>query len=92
MKTVSVVSFATGTDSYGQRRTTVSSTRQVEMMVKDYQHTFPQDIRFAEVEKLGFTKDFTITDQNEIVVDSVQYLVKFVLPTKRYLKLYLVRK
>lgn len=82
-KPVSVVSFATGTDAYGQKRQSGSTTRTVEMFVKVYSQSNVSDIRYTEVTNIGLTKDSSITDENQIVIDGATYNVLYVIPSGR---------
>lgn len=83
LKSVSVISFTTGTDAYGQKRTLGSTSRTVEMYVKVYSQSNVSDIRYNEVTNIGLTKDASITDENQIVIDGVTYNVLYVIPSGR---------
>lgn len=83
LKSVSVISFTTGTDAYGQKRTLGSTTRTVEMFVKVYSQSNVSDIRYNEVTNIGLTKDASITDKNQIVIDGATYNVLYVIPSGR---------
>lgn len=82
-KPVSVVSFTTGTDAYGQKRKLGSTTRTVEMFVKVYSQSNVSDIRYNDVTNIGLTKDSLITDENQIVIDGATYNVLYVIPSGR---------
>ena len=82
-KPVSGVSFTTGTDAYGQKRQLGSTTRTVEMFVKVYSQSNVSDIRYNEVTNIGLTKDASITDENQIVIDGATYNVLYVIPSGR---------
>lgn len=84
MKSVLVVSFATGTDAYGQPRKGQKTNREVQMMTKVYSQTNVDDIRFNDVTMIGLTKDNLITDENEVVIDGVPHAVLYVIPSNRY--------
>ena len=83
LQPVSVVSFATGTDAYGEKRKLGSTTRTVDMVVKIYSQSSVSDIRYNEVTNIGLTKDASITDENQIVIDGVTYNVLYVIPSGR---------
>ena len=83
LKPVSVVSFATGTDAYGQKRKQGSTTRTVEMYVKIYAQSNVSDVRYCDVTNIGLTKDTSITDENQIVIDGATYNVLYVIPSGR---------
>ena len=83
LKPVSVVSFATGTDAYGQKRKQGSTTRIVEMVVKIYAQSNVSDVRYCDVTNIGLTYDTSITDENQIVIDGATYNVLYVIPSGR---------
>ena len=83
LKPVSVVSFATGTDAYGQKRKQGSTTRTVEMVVKVYAQSNVSDVRYGDVTNIGLTYDTSITDENQIVIDGATYNVLYVIPSGR---------
>lgn len=82
-QTVSVISFTDGKDSYGQRRKTVDTTREVEMMIRNYQQVNVQDVRYIDVTDIGLTFDSAITDANQISTSSGTYNVLYVIPSRR---------
>ena len=83
LKPVSVVSFATGTDAYGQKRKQGSTSRTVEMYVKVYAQSNVSDVRYCDVTNIGLTYDASITDENQIVIDGATYNVLYVIPSGR---------
>lgn len=83
LKPVSVVSFATGTDAYGQKRKQGSTTRTVEMVVKIYAQSNVSDVRYCDVTNIGLTYDTSITDENQIIIDGATYNVLYVIPSGR---------
>lgn len=83
LKPVSVVSFTTGTDAYGQKRKQGSTTRTVEMVVKIYSQSNVSDVRYCDVTNIGLTYDTSITDENQIVIDGATYNVLYVIPSGR---------
>ena len=83
LKPVSVVSFTTGTDAYGQKRKQGSTSRTVEMFVKVYAQSNVSDVRYCDVTNIGLTYDTSITDENQIVIDDATYNVLYVIPSGR---------
>lgn len=83
LKPVSVVSFTTGTDAYGQKRKQGSTNRTVEMFVKVYSQSNVSDVRYCDVTNIGLTYDTSITDENQIVIDGATYNVLYVIPSGR---------
>ena len=73
LQSVSVISFTTGTDAYGQ----------IDMVVKPYSNTIVSDIRFNDVELIGLTTDQSISDKNQILIGSDTYNVLYVIPSHR---------
>lgn len=83
MQLVSVVSFTTGKNAYGQKRKNGSTSRTVDMMVKTYTQTNVDDIRYTDVTDIGLTYDASITDENQIVIGEHTYQVLYVIPSRR---------
>lgn len=92
MKPVSVVTFTSGTDAYGQKNKNGSTTRTVDMVVKIYKQTNVDDIRFTDVTDIGLTYDKTITDANEVIIDGNHYNVLYVIPSNRLYQILLKKK
>lgn len=88
-QTVTVKSFTDEKDSYGQRRKNVSSTREVEMIIKNYSREKVEDIRFVEATDIGLTFDRNISDQNQVISTSGTYNVLYVIPSKRFYQVFL---
>ena len=78
MVSVVVKEFVTGTDSYGQTRQGTAAERNVDMMLKLYNHSNTSDVRYVDVEMIGLTSDKSITDKNVIVAAAHTYNVLFV--------------
>lgn len=84
MRTVSVLSYATTKDEYGQTRQGTASTRPVEMAVWIYTQKNVADPRYVEVDKIGLTKDKEINTKDRIQFDNLIYDVLYVIPSGRY--------
>lgn len=84
MKSVSVVSFTSGTDAYGQSRKVEAGRRAVDMMMKIYSQVNVSDIRYNDVSTVGITRDKTITDANVIIDGDTSYAVLYVIPSPRF--------
>lgn len=82
-KDVEIITYTEEPDAYGQSKRTIYSTKTCEMVVKNYVTTNVSDIRYANVELIGLTKDFTIEDKNDIRIDNCLYNVLYVKPTSR---------
>lgn len=78
MISVVVKEYVTGTDSYGQTRQGTAAERNVDMMLKLYNHSNTSDVRYVDVEMIGLTSDKTITDKNVIIAAAQTYSVLFV--------------
>lgn len=83
LQPVSVVSFATETDAYGEKRKLGSTTRTVDMVVKIYSQTNVSDVRYCDITNIGLTYDASITDENQIIVNGTTYDVLYVIPSGR---------
>lgn len=89
MVSVVVKEFVTGTDSYGQTRQGTAAERNVDMMLKLYNHSNTSDVRYVNVEMVGLTSDKTITDKNVIVAAAQTYSVLFVNNAGRLAQIFL---
>ena len=89
MISVVVKEFVTGTDSYGQTRQGTAAERNVDMMLKLYDHSNTSDVRYVNVEMIGLTSDKTITDKNVIVAAAQTYSVLFVNNAGRLAQIFL---
>ena len=89
MVSVVVKEFVTGTDSYGQTRQGAAAERNVDMMLKLYNHSNTSDVRYVNVEMIGLTSDKTITDKNVIVAAAHTYSVLFVNNAGRLAQIFL---
>lgn len=83
LQSVSVVSFTTGTNAYGEKRKLGSTTRTVDMVVKIYSQTNISDVRYCDITNIGLTYDASITDENQIIVNGTTYDVLYVIPSGR---------
>ena len=83
LQPVSVVSVTTGTNAYGEKRDSGSTTRTVDMVVKIYSQTNVSDVRYCDITNIGLTYDASITDENQIIVNGTTYDVLYVIPSGR---------
>ena len=81
LRRVTVNTFSSGKDAYGQIRQNGSVPREIEMVIKLYRQSNIADIRYNEVTDIGLTKDASITDKDQIVVDGNTYNVLYVIPS-----------
>ena len=89
---VSVITFTSGTNAYGQKRQLGQTARTVKMVVHDFEIGNVDDVRYADVVKIGLTRDLNITDENEVVYDGKQYTINFTKKTGKYLQVFMRRK
>lgn len=89
LKPYTVLSYAAGLDDYGQPRQGEPTERTVEMVIKLYSNAIENNPLFNDVELIGITKDQTITDSNRIVVGAKTYDVVYVIPSGKYLQVFL---
>lgn len=92
-QSVSVITFTTGTDAYGQKnKNGIADTRTVEMYIKIYNQTPVDDIRYTDVTEIGLTTDKLITDNNQIVdAEGNKYNILYVIPSSRYYQILMKR-
>jgi len=81
MKTVTLKSFSSSLDAYGQR-TLSTSTSSIDMMIKERQQSNVDDPRYVEAEYIGLTKA-NVSTNNIINFDSKDYKVLYVTKTNR---------
>ena len=82
MQTVTIKSFASTLNDYGEK-TLSETTTSAQMMVKQYSQGNVQDPRYVDVEYIGLTKA-AVTTENVVTIDSVDYMVLYVIPSGRY--------
>ena len=83
MRPVTILTYPTGDDSYGQARRGTPTERVVDMVVKIYSQNNTTDVRYVDIDVIGLTYDKTITDKNEVVIDGIRYTVKYPIPSGR---------
>lgn len=83
MRTVSLLSYASTIDAYGQVRKGTSTSTNIEMMVKTYSQSNVDNPKYVDVELVGLTKA-NVSVENRIVIDTIKYDVLFVTKAKRY--------
>ena len=82
LQTVTIKSFAETLNDYGEK-TLSETTTSAEMMVKPYSQANVQDPRFVDVEYIGLTKA-NVSIENVVTIDGTDYMVLFVIPSRRY--------
>lgn len=86
---VQVISFTDEKTAYGERRKNSSSSREVEMMIRNYTQYNVADPRYLDATDIGLTFDTDITDANQIISTSGIYNVLYVIPSKRLNQIFL---
>lgn len=89
LEKVTVISFESGVDEYGQTRTQISGTKEVDMYIKTYSNQLIDNPKYNEIEYLALTKDKTITSANQIEYNNIKYDIIYVMPSARYNQLFL---
>ena len=80
-------------DEYGQPRQDVPVETSIQITrPKLYSHSSVEDIRFNDVSDSCLTYNKNISEKNEVKVDEVIYLIKFVNNEGRLSQLFLVKK
>lgn len=80
---VEVLTYTNERDSYGQKRQSEPTPREVEMDIKIFSQVNVSDVRYVDVDVIGLTYDNSITDANQIKFDGRVYDVKYVIPSSR---------
>ena len=80
---VEVLTYTNERDSYGQKRQSKPTPREVEMDIKIFSQVNVSDVRYVDVDVIGLTYDKSITDANQIKFDDRVYDVKYVIPSSR---------
>lgn len=83
MRQVEVLTFNIGKNAYGRPRKNGSTSHYADMVVKIYQQSKVDDIRYVDVTHIGLTADKSISDSNQIVIDDDTYQVLYVIPSNR---------
>lgn len=80
-----ILSYSEETDEYGQiRQGSPTSSALVKVTKpKIYAHSPTEDIRFNDVTHSCLTFDKNIVEENELKVEDITYLIKFVNPEGR---------
>ena len=82
LQTVTIKSFAETLNDYGEK-TLSETTTSAEMMVKPYSQANVQDPRYVDAEYIGLTKA-SISIENVVTINGTDYMVLFVIPSRRY--------
>lgn len=73
-------------DDLGQKSKGTYTDTNVQMVVKIYSQNNVENPLYTGVQLIGITEDFTISTQNDIVIDNKVYHIKFTIPSGRYLQ------
>ena len=76
-------------DDYGQWSEDVSSRRTIDMVIKQYQARTVDYPIFSDVSYIGITDDFSVDTNSIIAFDSKRFGVKYTIPTRTYLEVFL---
>lgn len=77
-----ILSYTQNKDAYGQR-TISNQSRDIEIVLRLYQHNMVSDIRYNDATHLALTADKQVNDSDEVVVDGKTYKVIYVIPSPR---------
>lgn len=93
MKPVTIYTYSTGVDQYGQVQKGNYITGIIQMAYYLQNQVRINDPRYIQVDVVGLTKDI-VTDDNVLVLDDseAKYQVKFIIPTKKYNVIGLTKK
>lgn len=58
-------------------------------MVKIYQQTATTSPKYTNIELVGLSKDLTLTDADQIIIDGKVYNIVDPVPTRKYLQVFL---
>lgn len=88
-----ILTYSEEIDAYGQtRKGTPTKTPVKVTRPKIYTHYPTEDIRFNDVTHSCLTFSKNITEENELEVNEVVYLVKFVNPEGRLAQVFVTKK
>lgn len=91
MKQVTVSSYNSTLDAYGQQHKSGKADRYVDMVIKIVSQSNINDPRFLDITNLGLTRDTAIKAGNEVLDGTTKYLVMYVIPTSRLTQVLLKR-
>lgn len=89
MHQVTVNTYTTQRDEYGQPRQTLTATRKVDMAIYKTSFMNIETPQFIDCNAVGLTKDFSITTSDQIVDSDYTYNVNYVEPVGRFLRVQL---
>lgn len=80
------------TDEYGQIKEDPTTEREIEVVLKQYQATNIQNPLYADITMIALTDDFSVDTDSIITVDGKKYGVKYTIPTRTYLEVFLYER
>lgn len=89
---IKVRTYTSGTDAYGQTRQSGYTERNARAVIKQYDAQNVANPDFLRVTKIALTDDLTISPNDAIQVDTELYNIKYIIPAKKYLELFMVKK
>lgn len=85
---IDVITYSDGRDEYGQTRRVVVSTRKARAVKKQYDAQNVANPDFLKITTLFLTDDLAITENNAIVMEGIEYFIKYTVPSGKYLQLF----
>lgn len=89
MQAVTILSFSSELDDYGQRRMGTPTETSADMVIKPYTNVNVEDPRFEEVEIIGLTKSEVSTQNRIRLASGSVYDVLHVQPGERYTQVFM---
>lgn len=91
--TADLLTYSNDTDDRGWKRKFQPTVKEISITKPTiYKHVQTEDIRFNDVTHCCLTREKDITEANELVIDNINYLIKFVNPDGRLTELFIVKK
>ena len=81
--------YAAVTDEYGQFEEDPATAREIEMVIKQYSAVNVNNPIYADVTLLALTDNFSVDTNSIITFNDKKYGVKFTIPTRTYLEVFL---
>ena len=76
-------------DDYGQWAEDTQSRRTIEMVIKQYQARSIDNPIYVDVTYIGLTDDFAVDTDSIISFDNKKFGVKYTIPTRKYVEVFL---
>lgn len=89
---IKIITYVAGIDDYGQTRELGQTERSARAVIKQYDAQNVANPDFLRVTKIAITDDLTVSPNNAVKVGTDTYNIKYIIPSNKYLQLFMVKK